>query len=87
MIWIWRLQILEMPERLEIVGDGLPLFGGAQLAIDTSLISTLHCDGTARLGTADTDWAAFDGCQEEERAHVSGVGRPPRKGQTGGLSR
>ena len=27
--------------RLEIVADGLPLFGGAQLAIDTTMISTL----------------------------------------------
>ena len=33
--------------RLEIVAGGLPLFGGAQLAIDTTLISTLHCDGSA----------------------------------------
>ena len=55
--------------RLEIVADGLPLFGGAQLAIDTTLISTSHCDGSARPGTAD-------GCQEEERAHISGAGGP-----------
>ncbi len=41
-----------------IVADGLPLFGGAQLAIDTTLISTLDCDGSARPGTADTDGAA-----------------------------
>ena len=57
------------PRRLEIVEDGLPLCGGAQLAIDTTLISTLHCDGSAC------------GCQEEERAHLSGVGweaRPAR---------
>ena len=30
--------------RLEIVVDGLPLFGGAQFAMDTTL-SPLHCDG------------------------------------------
>ena len=41
----------------EIVAHWLPLFG-AQLAIDTTLISTLHCDGSARPGTADTDGAA-----------------------------
>ena len=62
--------------RSEIVADGLPLFGGAQLAIVTTLFSSLHCDGTARPGTADTDGA-----------HVSGVGWLPRKGQTGGFSR
>ena len=34
--------------RLEVVAEGLPLFGGAQLALDTSLVSALHCDGSAR---------------------------------------
>ena len=28
-------------QRLEVVADGLPLFGGAQLAIDTTLVSAL----------------------------------------------
>ena len=37
--------------RREVVVDGLPLFGGAQLAIDT----ILHCDGTARPRTANED--------------------------------
>ena len=31
--------------RLEVVADGLPLHGGAQLAIDTTIVSALHCDG------------------------------------------
>ena len=35
--------------RLEVVADGLPLFDGAQLAVDTTLVSPLHCDGSARL--------------------------------------
>ena len=34
--------------RLEVVADGLPLFGGAQLAIDTTLVSALRRDGTSR---------------------------------------
>ena len=29
--------------RLEVVADGLPLFGGVQLAVDTTLVSPLHC--------------------------------------------
>ena len=33
--------------RLEVVADGLPLFGGVQLAVDTTLVSPLHCDRTA----------------------------------------
>ena len=38
--------------RLEIVVDGLPLFSGAQLAVDTTMVSQLHRDGTARRGAA-----------------------------------
>ena len=29
--------------RLEVVADGLPLFGGSQLAIDTTMVSLLRC--------------------------------------------
>ena len=45
--------------RLEIVVDGLPLFGGAQLAVDTTLVSTLHGDGSARRRAADEDGVAL----------------------------
>ena len=34
--------------RLEVVADGLPLFGGAELAVDTTLVSVLRGDGSAR---------------------------------------
>ena len=34
--------------RLEVVVDGLPLFRGAQLAIDTTMVSAVQSDGTAR---------------------------------------
>ena len=30
--------------RLDVVADGIPLFGGAQLAIDTTMVSPLHRD-------------------------------------------
>ena len=40
--------------RLEVVADGLPLFNGAQLAIDTTMVSTLRGDGTARRGAQHT---------------------------------
>ena len=36
--------------RLEVVADGLTTFRGAQLAIDTTLVSALRRDGTARPG-------------------------------------
>ena len=45
--------------RLEIVADGLPLFGGAQLAVDMTLVSSLHCDGTPHRGAANVDGAVL----------------------------
>ena len=45
--------------RLEIVVDGLLLFGGAQFAVDTTLVSPLHCDGTPTPRAADSDGAAL----------------------------
>ena len=37
--------------------DGLPLFGGVQLAVDTTLVSPLHCDGTPHRGADNVDGA------------------------------
>ena len=39
--------------RLEV--DGSPLHGGAQLAVDTTNVSALHCDGTSQQGAANVD--------------------------------
>ena len=65
--------------RLEIVADGLPLFGGAQLAIDTTLVSTLHCDGSARPGSAHNDGAALVVARRrKERTYPELVGRRGR---------
>ena len=41
------------------LADGLPLFGGAQLAIDTTLVSTIRQDGTPRRGAATRDGVAL----------------------------
>ena len=41
--------------RLEVVADGLPLFGGAQLAIDTTLVSSVQADGRPRPQCARVD--------------------------------
>ena len=46
--------------RLEVVADGLPLLGGVQLAVDTTLVSSLHCDGTARRHTATVDGVVLE---------------------------
>ena len=41
----------------EIVVDGLSLFNGSQLAVDTTLVSPMRRDGTARPGPATTNGA------------------------------
>ena len=53
--------------RLEIVADGLPLFGGAQLAVDTTLVSPLHCDGTPHRGAAYVDGAVLAAARRKKK--------------------
>ena len=61
--------------RVEVVADGLPLFGGVQLAIDTTLVSTLHCDGSPRRGAAHTDGVTLDAVRRrKERTYPEFVG-------------
>ena len=45
--------------RLEVVVDGLPLFRGAQLATDTTMVSPIRRDGTTRRQCASTNGAAL----------------------------
>ena len=45
--------------RLEVVVDGLPLQGGAQPAVDTTLVCASHADGRPRLGAARHDGVAL----------------------------
>ena len=45
--------------KLEVVADGLPLFHGAQLAIDTTIVSPLRADGTSRPGSHARDGVAL----------------------------
>ena len=61
-----RVQDLDLPpragadnHRLEVVADGLPLFHGAQLAIDTTMVSPLRRDGSPRRQCAARDGAAM----------------------------
>ena len=46
--------------RLEIVADGLPLFHGAQSAVDTTMVSVLRRDGTPHPRCVTTDGAALE---------------------------
>ena len=61
-----RVQDLDIPpgaavdnRRLEAVVDGLPLFHGAQLAVDATMVSPVRRDGTAHRQCATTDGAAM----------------------------
>ena len=41
--------------KIEVIANGLPLWGGAQLAVDTALVSALTRDGQPRAKNAFTD--------------------------------
>ena len=45
---------------LEVVADGLSLFHGSQLAIDTTMVSVVRADGAPRRQCAGRDGAALD---------------------------
>ena len=63
--------------RLEVVADGLTLWHGAQLAIDTTLVSPLRRDGSARFRAADQDGAVLmEARRRKERTYpeLSGEG-------------
>ena len=77
--------------RLEVVAEGLSLFGGAQLAIDATLVSALRGDGTARVG-AHTPGAALKASRRrKERTYPELAGEWGRArlvvlaGEVGGL--
>ena len=61
--------------RLEVVADFLPLFGGAQLAVDTTLVSPLHADGCPHRHAADSDGAVLATARRrKERTYPEVVG-------------
>ena len=61
--------------RLEVVVDGLPLFGGCQLAVDTTLVCALHCDGSPHGAAADADGVVLQVARRrKERTYPELVG-------------
>ena len=57
--------------RLEVVVDVFPLWNGAQLATDTTMVSPVRRDGTARAGTATTDVKALDIARSQQARKYS----------------
>ena len=62
---------------IEGVIDGLPLFGGAQLAVDTTLVCALHRDGTP-VGRAADGVALKAARRRKERRCPELLGRRAR---------
>ena len=52
--------------RLEVVVDGLSLFGGVQLAVDTTVVSALHANGDARRNAARRDGVALEAARRRK---------------------
>ena len=69
--------------KLEVVADGLPLFHGAQLAIDTTIVSPLRADGTLRPGSHANDGAALRVARRvKTRSVLAPVGQSESKSRT-----
>ena len=60
--------------RLEVVADGLPLSGGAQLAVDTTKVNALRIDGTARPRAGHTPGVALAARRRKEGWYPELVG-------------
>ena len=62
------LPVLDMSDsrRLEVVVDGLPLFGACQLAVDTTLVCALHCDGSPHGAAADADGMVLQAARQSK---------------------
>ena len=62
--------------RLEVVTDGLPLFHGAQLALDATMVSALRCDGTPHRRAAEEDGVVLRAVRRrKERTYPELTGR------------
>ena len=84
---VWDMDLVECNnldgQRLEVVADGVTLWHGAQLAIDTTLVSPLCRDGSARPRAADHDGAALDDARRRKGAHFSRIVWGRGKGSPG----
>ena len=56
--------------RIEVVANGLPLWHGVQLAVDTTLVSPVRRDGTARLHAAVRPGVALQAASRRKRVRT-----------------
>ena len=64
--------------RLEVVADRLPLFGGVQLVVDTTLVSAIQGDGQPQRGAADRDGAALKRARRRKETTYPELVQPGR---------
>ena len=64
--------------RIEVIVDGLSLWHGAQLAVDTTVVSPLHGDGSARRNAATSSGVAL---QAARRAKETTYPKPSGEGR------
>ena len=65
--------------RLEVVAEGLSLFGGSQLALDATLVSALHGDGSHRKNADTRDGVTLQEARKtKERTYPELQGRNGR---------
>ena len=61
--------------RLEVVVDGLSIFGGVQLVVDTTVVSALHANGEAQRNAARKDGVALEAARRrKERTYRAARG-------------
>ena len=67
--------------RIKVIVDGLCLWHGAQLAVDTTVVSPLHGDGSARRNTATSNGVSLQAARRAKETtypELSGEGRRAR---------
>ena len=69
--------------RLEVVVDGLSLFGGVRLAVDTTVVKCPSCQWGSTAQCCTQRRGSFGSSSPEEGAQLSGGDRQRRKGQVG----
>ena len=83
-VWVRDLDLpvpVNDARRLEIVVDGLPLHGGAQFAVDTTLVSVLKGDGTVLGRGSQLDRVALRTARRRKERTCPELVRPGQKGE------
>ena len=70
---------------IEVIADGLSLWQGAQLAINTTLVFSSPAGWDSKEGSCKTRRGGFGGSAPKERVHIPRVGRRGWTSAAGGV--